>query len=318
MPFEARACIVWFEAHVNAEERDESMNLTIWGCRGSLATPGAETLRYGGNTSCVEVDLNDGQTVVLDAGTGIRALGLELAERARGPIHLCLTHLHCDHIEGLPFFAPLWTPGVELHIWAPATPELEPAEAIARYMSPPLFPLELAEAPAKVTVHELPEDGWCVGPARITAEPVTHRGLTVGYRIEEGDSSLAYIPDHEPYRDAEAGLADPRWLSGYRLAERASVLIHDAQYFEHEYATRAGWGHSTAAHAVSFAQAAGVDRLVLFHHDPLHSDDALAALEAHARELWTGPGPLPILAREGMSQALSEGVPRPSAMAVGF
>lgn len=154
-----------------------------------------------------------------------------------------LSHLHLDHLEGLPFFAPLWTPGAEVHIWAPACPRGSVAERIARYMSPPLFRVQLEDAPARVVLHELPEGDWTLGSARVLAEPVTHKRPTVGYRFDEHGRSLAYIPDHEP------SLA-----SGYRLATNASVLIDDAQYFEEEYKARIGWGHSGVAYAVSFAR----------------------------------------------------------------
>jgi phosphoribosyl 1,2-cyclic phosphodiesterase len=282
------------------------MIFTIWGSRGSLATPGAATLAYGGNTPSVELELEDHTTVVLDAGTGIRELGLRLANRPPGSIHLLLTHLHLDHLAGLPFFAPLWDPRVQIHVYAP-NPSFESVEnAIARYMSPPLFPVAISAVPAQVTFHDLPEEAWSLGSARVQAAPVTHRGPTVGYRVEEAGSSLAYIPDHEPYRSAQADAVEAERLSGYLLAREASVLIHDAQYLEGEYAARVGWGHSSVAHAVAFARAARARRLVLFHHDPRHSDRVLAELEARAAELWGGRTPPPELAREGMRVAFGD------------
>ncbi len=279
------------------------MRATVWGCRGSLAAPGAETVRYGGNTSCVHLELDDGTPVVLDAGTGIRLLGLELARLPRRPIHVCLTHLHMDHLEGLGFFVPLWEPGIELHIWGPASPVDRLEERIARYLSPPLFPVQLSEVPSNITFHDVPDGEFTIGSARFRGEAVSHRGPTIGYRIEEGDSSLAYIPDHEPYLGVEPGTVDLPWLSGSSLAEGATVLMHDAQYFEHEYPSHVGWGHSSVAHAVAFARAAQVERLVLFHHDPLHTDDQLRSLEARARALWGDEGRPPELAYEGMELA---------------
>lgn len=274
------------------------MIATIWGCRGSLATPGAATLAYGGNTSCVELRLDDGSTIVLDAGTGIRELGLRLANRPPAPINLLLTHLHVDHVAGLPFFSPLWDAGAELHIWAPFA-RADLAKAIARYMSPPLFPVSISDVPASVTFHDLPEGPWRLGSAHVFAEPVRHVGPTVGYRVEDAGQSFAYLPDHEPYAVDEPGHVEPERLSGYGLARDASILVHDAQYLEREYPGRTGWGHSSVAHAVAFAGAACAQRLVLFHHDPLHSDDELTALEARAAELWQG-AQRPELAREGM------------------
>jgi phosphoribosyl 1,2-cyclic phosphodiesterase len=276
------------------------MKATVWGCRGSLAAPGGDTVVYGGNTSCVELRLADGTPIILDAGTGIRLLGLELAS-SPAPIHLCLTHLHLDHLEGLGFFVPLWQPERELHIWGPASPIDALEERIARYLSPPLFPVQLSEVPAKLTFHDVTEGEFTLGSARIGAEPVSHRGPTVGYRFEEAGNVLAYIPDHEPYLGVDPGAAEPDWLSGYSLAEGADVLMHDAQYFEHEYPNHVGWGHSSVAHAVSFAQIAKARRLVLFHHDPLHTDEQLRALEARARELWGDGDAPPELGREGMT-----------------
>ena len=272
------------------------MIATIWGARGSVATPGPATVRYGGNTSCVELLLADGTTLVLDAGTGIRELGLRLADRLPAPIHLLLTHLHLDHIAGLPFFAPLWDARAELHIWGPRPPHESLEDAIARSMAPPLFPVSIHEAPSRITFHDLPDEVWRLASAEVSAAPVRHRGPTVGYRVVEGGRSLVYIPDHEPY-------AGPELLSGFRLARDASILLHDAQYLESEYPAHSGWGHSSVAHAVAFARRARARRLVLFHHDPLHSDEDLALLEARAAELWDGPRP-PELAREGMRLTL--------------
>jgi phosphoribosyl 1,2-cyclic phosphodiesterase len=273
------------------------MNAKVWGCRGSLAAPGPDTVVYGGNTSCVELVLSAGARVVLDAGTGIRLLGLELAATAER-INLCLTHLHLDHLEGLGFFIPLWQPDRELHIWGPGSPVDTLEERIGRYLSPPLFPVQLSEVPAKLTFHDVPDGEFELGSARVRAEPVSHRGPTVGYRFEDGGCVLAYIPDHEPYLGVEPNVAEPDWISGFSLAERADVLMHDSQYFEHEYPNHVGWGHSSVAHAVSFAQLADCRRLILFHHDPLHTDDQLQSLEDRARELWGPEGEPPELARE--------------------
>jgi phosphoribosyl 1,2-cyclic phosphodiesterase len=277
---------------------------TVWGCRGSLATPGPETIRYGGNTSCVELELADGTVVVLDAGTGIRPLGLRLARRP-GPIHLCLTHLHLDHLEGLGFFRPLWTEGVELHVWGPASPVTPLRDRIARYLSPPLFPMQLGDVPANVTFHDLPDEPWTIGGARFSAEPVAHPGVTVGYRIEEDGRSLVYIPDHEPALGNDLKALSPDWISGYALARDADIVIHDAQYTEQEYPYKVGWGHSSIADAVAFGRIARARRFVLFHHDPMHGDAELERLLDRAHELWEDAGPPPELAFEGMSLSVA-------------
>jgi phosphoribosyl 1,2-cyclic phosphodiesterase len=276
------------------------MRLRIWGCRGSVPTPGAETVRYGGNTSCVEVELDDGAVLVLDAGTGIRRLGGDLLKRGVLRFHLLLTHLHLDHLEGLRFFAPLWDERVSVDIWGPPSPVSSLRDRIARSFSPPLFPRELRDVPARVAFHDVPDGPWVVDGASIAASLIVHPGPTVGFRIETDGSSFAYLPDHEP---ALAGpiVARPRdWLSGGSIAEGVDLLLHDAQYSEEEYQQRIGWGHSSVADAVAFAEAVEARRLLLFHHEPLHSDGSLDLLEDRARELAGSNGLGPTLAREGM------------------
>ena len=279
------------------------MRLKIWGCRGSMATPGPTTVVCGGNTSCVEVSLDDDTVLVLDAGTGIRDLGEHLAERGTRRIHLLLTHLHLDHIEGLRFFAPLFNAKVAVDVWGPPSTVLSLEESIARTFSPPLFPIDLHNVPAQVTFHDAPRMPWKVESALVTAALVTHPGPTVGYRIEADGSSVAYIPDHEP---ALTGIEERSsdWISGAAIAEGVDVLLHDAQYFEDEYEARIGWGHSSVDDTIAYAQALGVGRLVLFHHEPHHSDDVLSGLEDRARVLLGEEG-RPVLAREGMVVELS-------------
>jgi phosphoribosyl 1,2-cyclic phosphodiesterase len=279
----------------------------VWGCRGSLASPGPETVRYGGNTSCVEVRLDDDTLIILDAGTGIRLLGLAVADELPRTVHLLLTHLHLDHLEGLGFFSPLWRPNLDLHVWGPPSPLRSLERRIARYLSPPLFPIHLSDIPSSPQFHDVPDEAWEIGPATITARPVSHRGPTVGYRVEEAGRALAYIPDHEPALGVDLRGVEPEWISGHAVAKGADVLLHDAQYTEEEYPMRIGWGHSSTEHVVTFGQVCSVGQLVMFHHDPLHSDDMLEKILARAQALWTGPGPSPILAHEGMELELSPG-----------
>ncbi len=280
------------------------MQARIWGCRGSLATPGPKTIEYGGNTSCVEVRLDDGTLVVLDAGTGIRELGVILGRERGQKIHLCLTHLHLDHIEGLGHFAPIWQADTELHIWGPPSALRSIEERVARYFSPPLFPMQLSDVPARTVFHDVPAEPWTIGSARLTAERVFHPGPTLGYRIEENGTALAYIPDHEPALGLQLDALSSDWISGFALAREADVLLHDSQYSEEEYPSRVGWGHSSIADSVLFAGIAEARRLVLFHHDPLHADDELEALQERACELWGEGGEPPTLAHEGMEVAL--------------
>ena len=276
------------------------MRLKIWGCRGSVPTPGPETVHFGGNTSCVEVSLDGGGVLVLDAGTGIIRLGIELLERGVRRVNLLLTHLHLDHLEGLRFFAPLWHEEVTLDVWGPPSPLLSLRERIARSFSPPLFPIDLREVPASVKFRDVPREPWTVNGASLAADLVVHPGPTVGYRINDGRTSFAYLPDHEP---ALAGAIEGRpmeWLSGASIANGVDLLIHDAQYFEDEYEERIGWGHSSVADAVAFTHAVDARRLVLFHHEPRHADGSLARLEVRAQNLAGRNGVEPTLAREGM------------------
>jgi phosphoribosyl 1,2-cyclic phosphodiesterase len=281
-----------------------AVDARIWGCRGSLPTPGEATVRYGGNTSCVEIRRDGRIALILDAGTGIKRLGDELDPS--GEIHVLLTHLHLDHLEGLRFFAPLWRKDGDVHIWGPPSPVHSLQERIARSFSPPLFPVDLGDIPATVVFHDVPESAWELDSIRICALPVSHPGSTVGYRLEHAGRSLAFIPDHEPVLGVELATLDPDWVSGCALAYDVDVLLHDSQFTEDEYPERVGWGHSSVAHAVGFARKANVGQLVLFHHDPDRSDAGIDRLTQRAAELWDGNGDLPPLAAsEGMTIELA-------------
>jgi phosphoribosyl 1,2-cyclic phosphodiesterase len=277
------------------------MRITVWGCRGSVATPGPETVTYGGNTACVEVGLDGDAALVLDAGTGIRALGFDLQRRNVRRVHLCLTHLHLDHLEGLRFFAPLWDEDVTVDVWGPPSQLLSLRQRIARYFSPPLFPIELRDVPAQLSFHNVEQRSWSIGDAEISADLVLHPGPTVGYRIELGGASLAYLPDHEPALGGILRERSPDWISGSAIAAGVDLVVHDAQFSEDEYPHYVGWGHSSVSDAVGFASAAGARQLLLFHHEPRHSDHELERLEERARELAAADGLAPpSLAREGM------------------
>ncbi|HWJ30874.1 MAG TPA: MBL fold metallo-hydrolase [Gaiellaceae bacterium] len=273
------------------------MRVTIWGCRGSLPTPGRSTVRYGGNTSCLEVELASGSVLVLDAGTGIRELGAELERRSLRRVQLLLTHLHLDHLEGLRFFAPLWDERVEIDIWGPPSPVQGLPERVARAFSPPLFPVELADVPAKVSFNDVPREQWRLDDATVRAELIVHPGPTVGYRIETADGAFAYLPDHEPALAGSLRGRSRDWISGASIAAGADVLVHDAQFSEEEYSQRVGWGHSSSADAIAYAEAVGAGEVVLFHHDPNHDD---AWLDESERRLAGSNGSAPTFAREGM------------------
>lgn len=276
------------------------MRARIWGCRGSVAAPGADTVRYGGNTSCVEVQTESGHMIVLDAGTGIRALGAATSPDV-DEVHLFLTHLHMDHLQGLGFFRPLFRPDLRVNIWGPASPVHPLAERIAMYMSPPLFPVRLADLPSQVTFHDASEEPVVIGSATVRAMDVTHQGPTVGYRIEEGARSLVYLPDHEPSLGVELADQPSSWISGYALAREADVLLHDAQYGDHEYPNHVGWGHSAFEHVMCFAEKCAVATTVLFHHDPYHTDDELEDLVRASHERWGTTEEQVCLAHEDMT-----------------
>jgi phosphoribosyl 1,2-cyclic phosphodiesterase len=260
------------------------VQVTIWGTRGSLASPGAETSRYGGNTSCVEVREGDA-IAVLDAGTGIRRLGASWPAGIRR-VDVLLTHLHMDHIQGLGFFAPLYDANMEVHIWGPASTTQTLRTRLSRYLSPPFFPVHLRDLSCCMTLHEVPCANVQAGPFRVTASLICHPGPTVGYRIECGGRVLAYLSDHEPALGVRRFPEQPQWTSGYALAADADLLLHDAQYTAAEYEQHVGWGHSSVEHAIAFTRLARARRLVPFHHDPAHSDADIERIFAEATEAY--------------------------------
>ena len=272
-----------------ARAKGRTVRVKLWGTRGSVPSPGPETLRYGGNTSCVQVTLSDGSMLALDAGTGIRSLGLALAEEPPR-LHILLTHLHLDHIQGLVFFAPAFQPQTEIVIWGPASPEASLRDRIARYISAPLSPVEVRELPCDVSFRDCPESEWEIGPA------------TDPRRLGDPPRADARLPDHRwrarsptspttSRRSARTSTTlEADWISGYDLARDASLLIHDCQYSDAEYPDHVGWGHSALSHALAFARRVEAERTLLFHHDPLHSDEFLDGMDRQARERWAALG----------------------------
>lgn len=281
------------------------MRVRLWGTRGSIPTPDADKLRYGGNTSCVSVALDGGGELILDAGTGIRALGAQLYGRP-GPHHILLTHLHLDHIIGLLFFAPFFDPSTQVVVWGPPGGLRDLRHSLARYLSAPLSPIEIHELPASVEFNEVPYGPWRVLGAQVTADLVTHRGRTLGYRIEESGRSLCYLPDHEPGLGQDLERTPGDWISGFELARDVDLLLHDAQYTRDEYLTTAGWGHSRVDDTLRFARRVQAARTLLIHHDPAHNDTFLDDLEAWATAEWNalgGAGGQLTLGAEGAEQS---------------
>lgn len=285
------------------------MKVTLWGTRGSLASPGPDTARFGGNTSCVEVRGPGGTLLVLDAGTGLRCLGASLPATLPR-VDLLLTHLHLDHIQGLGFFAPLYAEQTEVHIWGPASTTLDLKARLARYLSPPLFPVHFRDLPrpSRLHFHDTPFGDFDIGEFHVSASLVCHPGSTVGYRLATRGATLTYLPDHEPALGVPRFPISGEWTSGFSLAQNADLLIHDAQYTPEEYSSHVGWGHSSWRDAFAFAALAGVKHLVPFHHDPAHSDSYLdavfsAAVAGDCPPFRVTPG------TEGAVFALGEGDP---------
>jgi phosphoribosyl 1,2-cyclic phosphodiesterase len=270
------------------------VKLTLWGTRGSLASPGPDTLRYGGNTCCAEVRNDAGALLVIDAGTGIRRLRTELPDGVTR-VDVLLTHLHMDHIQGLGFFDALYDASLEVHLWGPASARRDLNKRLSRYLSPPLFPVRLRDLDCTLYMHDVRIDAIDIPGFTVHAERVCHPGLTVGYRIEADGRTLAHLSDHEPMLCPTAFEAGPDWISGYSLAEGVDVLVHDSQYTPEEYRTRVGWGHSTLEHAARFAARVGAKRWVPFHHDPSHDDAQLDELfRAVPAGLLNGCGLVPL------------------------
>lgn len=269
------------------------MRVEVWGSRGSLGAAGPETLRYGGNTSSVLVIGSGGECIVLDAGTGIRALGKAIPDDAKR-IDILISHLHMDHVQGLGFFEPLYRSTIEIHVWGPPSTMTSLHGRLSRYLSPPLFPVRLRDMPCRPELHDA-RHYFRIGGMRIRADRICHPGDTVGYRLTDMDGScLAYLPDHEPALGQRTFPGSADWTSGFDLVRHADLLIHDAQYTDEEYPEHVGWGHSSVGQLAAFATMAGVRRLMPFHHDPSHGDAQLdqmtAALAEQAPSVQVVPG----------------------------
>lgn len=263
------------------------MRIHLRGVRGSIPTADPYTVRYGGNTSCAEIT-EDGWRLVLDAGSGMRYCDTkEKPENRR--IDIFLTHLHLDHIIGLGFFDPLFDPEMEVHIWGPASSRHPLRARLTRYLSPPLFPVLIRNLPCRLSLHEIGDSEFDIGPFRIRSSYVIHPGPTVGFRIQGRNSTFTYIPDHEPALGRKGLSPDHRWISGFDLAKGADLLLHDAQYTGEEYRSKTGWGHSAMEDAMRFASLAGVKHLLLAHHDPDHSDNQLDAIFSELQKANNSP-----------------------------
>jgi phosphoribosyl 1,2-cyclic phosphodiesterase/CheY-like chemotaxis protein len=298
---------------------DVSTRVKFWGVRGSIPAPGPDTVAYGGNTSCVEVRA-DGELIILDAGSGIRALGLELGRKAGDePIAatLLITHTHWDHIQGFPFFLPAYNPKNRLRILGVEGARASLAATLAGQMESPYFPIALKQLPGNIEIEELREKRAQIGRVRVEACQSNHPDVAFGYRLTTTAGSLVYLPDNETFNELIADRPDcaerrerQRQLTDFVAG--ADLLICDAQYDAEEYKTHIGWGHGCVDDVVRFAIAGNVRALQLFHHDPAHDDRKIDAMLAHARKLAAEAGsPLQIdAAREGAEVVLKSAARR--------
>jgi len=271
------------------------VRVRLWGTRGSVAAPGGDTARFGGNTSCVEVRTAEGHIFIFDCGTGARPLGEALMAPPVAPVSasILFSHTHWDHIQGFPFFAPAFEPRNTIAVYGPEGGRRSLHDTLARQMELSYFPVELSQLPATLSYTDLGEGAHTIGGARIVAQYLNHPAVTLGYRVEADGAAVVYACDHEPFggalwrTDAAPGPLESILHEGDRrhahfLAD-ADLVIHDAQYTPEEYRWRKSWGHSTFEYVVELACTAGVKRLALTHHDPSHDDAVVAEIERRAR-----------------------------------
>ncbi|MFM2295428.1 MAG: hypothetical protein RLZZ350_1841 [Verrucomicrobiota bacterium] len=274
--------------------------IKFWGVRGSIASPGPDTVHYGGNTTCLEFRA-DGEIIILDAGTGLRQLGKALlAEFKNQPLNitLLLTHTHWDHIQGLPFFAPLYSPHSRIRILGYEGARKSLLQILSGQMESPYFPVPFGELPGNIEIEELKDMHAYVGSVRVEAWFANHPGICVGYRLHTADGSFTFFPDNEPqarHRETSVFGKNPGAdtvafgrVEEQRMADfmqGSDVLVLDSQYDQQEYSSHVGWGHGCVDDAVSLALQAGVKQLYLFHHDPDHNDQKIAEMVEHARSL---------------------------------
>lgn len=276
------------------------VNVTFWGVRGSTPCPCDQNRRYGGNTACVTVEAPNLDPIIFDLGTGLRFFG-ESLKGAEEPFRglALVTHMHWDHVQGLPFFTPIHQDGASLEVHGRSeTCSLD--ESFRAFMKPPFFPVGPDDLRGDITFDDIDDDEISWGRARIIARDVPHTGLTNGYRVEIDGVVIAYVSDHQQPDDATS--VAPGVIE---LCRDADLVIHDAQYERAEFAVKADWGHCTIEYAVRVAEAAGAQRLALFHHDPSHTDDIVDRLVAEARDAVSTGGLEVFAAAEGVTVSLA-------------
>jgi phosphoribosyl 1,2-cyclic phosphodiesterase/DNA-binding response OmpR family regulator len=273
-----------------SKEQSAAMHVRFWGTRGSLPVPGPHTLHFGGNTSCVEVQTATDTLVIIDCGSGLHGLGQALVGADGKPVlkgHILISHTHWDHIQGIPFFAPLFVTGNEWDIYAPKGLGQSLQDTLAGQMQYAYFPVRLDQMGAEIRYHELIEGDFKIGDLSVRSQYMNHTALTLGFRLEAGGAVLVYASDHEPFSHHLASgkgeiLGQDRQHCEFLTG--ADLVIHDAQYILNEYAGKIGWGHSTVEYAVAMCRAAGAARLALTHHDPLRTDQAIEEIVRKIRD----------------------------------
>ncbi len=276
------------------------MKLKFWGTRGSIATPGKHTVRYGGNTPCVELRLNDDKLVILDAGTGIRNLGDAILERGESiTAYILITHRHWDHIQGFPFFKPVFISGNKLTLMGSESEKITLKRIVSDQMNKIYFPIQLSELKAALDFHPVEEEEVPVFDAKVQTIHVNHPGYCLGYRVSYAGKSIVYISDNEPFDRQNARVltnVEPSVLEKFAstkgdpnqrifdFVRECDVLIHDTTYTPEEYVDRVGWGHSDYLFSLKVAAEGNVKQLILFHHDPSHGDAKVDDIVAKCRK----------------------------------
>ncbi len=266
----------------------------FWGVRGSIPTPGPSTVRYGGNTSCVELRI-DRKLFIMDAGSGLRLLGnylLKNTDKIEG--HIFISHMHWDHIQGFPFFTPAFIPGNTFTIYGAEETDKSLSTIISEQMNPTYFPIQLEDMQAEIQFKRLVEGLYKVDDIEVETMYVNHPGPALGYKFNIDGKPVVYVSDNEPFRSSiipedaskdEMVIGEDGARKLIEFARGAALFIHDAQYTHHEYEKHVTWGHSPVDYTVDIAAKANVKRLILYHHDPTHNDETVDKMLSHARKI---------------------------------
>ncbi len=267
------------------------ISIKFWGVRGSIPTPGSSTIRYGGNTSCVELRYGK-KLFILDAGSGLRLLGNELLKGgSKISASILISHMHWDHIQGIPFFPPAFIPGNQFVFYGAQEPDTGLAQIIAHQMDPTYFPIQMSDMGSKLEFKNINEGRHKIDGVTVDTIYVNHPGFAIGYKLHFGDKSLVYISDNEPFtipNDAETGEPVVGEDGNQKLIEfirGSTILIHDSQYTPDEYENHKTWGHSPYSYTVDIALKSGIEHLLLFHHDPLHNDEKIDEILKNAQNI---------------------------------